>query len=531
MKNSFNNFIIYDTTLRDGMQGQFANTSVDDRIYIAKRLDDFGIPIIEGGWPGTNETDTEFFRKVKDIEFKNARIAAFGSTHHPRKEVLNDPKIKALIDSEAEIITIFGKTWGLHVKDVLKISGKKNLQIICNSIKYLKAYTHVKEVYFDAEHFFDGYKANPLYALNCLKAAQEAGADCIILCDTNGGTMPYEIPEIIKAVQETITVPLGIHAHNDAECAVANTMIAVKMGINHVQGTINGNGERCGNANLCSIIPNLELKLGKKSIKEGKLNQLRDVSRFVSEIMNVKHRNDFSYVGESAFAHKAGVHVNAIIKNPKTYEHINPELVGNRNKFLVSELSGASNLIARAKQFGIDLNTDTASPILKRLKKMENLGYAFEGAEASLELMIKRELGLRKYKFFELVGFRVIIEKREGDKVPITEATIRIKVDGDIKYTAAMGDGPVNALDKSFRDAIINFYPSLKNVFLQDYKVRILDNGRKGTESSTRVMIQSSDGIDNWRTAGISENIIEASWQALVDSMEYKLLKERGVEI
>ena len=519
---------IYDTTLRDGTQAEGVSLLVEDKLRIAQKLDELGVHYIEGGWPGSNPKDILFFKRIKKVTLRQAKIAAFGSTHNPKKSVEKDGNIAALIKAESPVITIFGKSWDLHVTDALNISLEQNLELIHNSVRYLKKYAD--EILYDAEHFFDGYKKNPEYALKTIQAAQEAGADCIILCDTNGGMLPFEIPPIIKSVQKLLSIPLGIHAHNDSETAVANTLMAVRIGVNHVQGTINGIGERCGNANLCSIIPNIQLKLGKRCISEGQLKGLYKVSRFINEIANLKSWGHQPFVGDSAFAHKGGIHVSAIRKNSLTYEHINPALVGNSQRVLVSELSGRSNLLYKAMEYNVDLNKETPEIVdmLKQLKEMENLGFQFEAAEGSFELLMKKALGKHR-SFFDLVAFRLIIEKREGDKVPISEATIRVKVNGDLKYTAAMGDGPVNALDKAFREALINFYPSLKEVKLIDYKVRIL-NDKQGTAAKTRVLIESADKDSKWGTVGVSENIIEASWQALVDSIEYKLLKDEERE-
>ena len=515
---------IYDTTLRDGTQAEGVSLLVEDKLRIAQKLDELGVHYIEGGWPGSNPKDILFFKQIKKVCLRQAKIAAFGSTHNPKNSVEKDPNLAALIRAESKVITIFGKSWDLHVTDALNTSLEHNLELIHNSIRHLKKYTD--EIIYDAEHFFDGYKNNPEYALKTIQVAQDAGADCIVLCDTNGGMLPFEIPPIVKKVQKTISLPLGIHAHNDSETAVANSLMAIQMGVNHVQGTINGIGERCGNANLCSIIPNIKIKLGKDSLSDEQLKGLSKVSRFVNEIANLKSWSHQPYVGDSAFAHKGGIHVSAIRKNPLTYEHVNPALVGNSQRVLVSELSGRSNLLYKAMEYNVDLNKETPEikSMLKQLKELENLGFQFEAAEGSFELLMKKALGKHK-SFFDLVGFRVIIEKREGDKVPISEATIRVKVNGDLKYTAAMGGGPVNALDKAFREALINFYPSLKEVKLIDYKVRIL-NDKQGTAAKTRVLIESADKGNKWGTVGVSENIIEASWQALVDSIEYKLLKD-----
>jgi len=516
---------IYDTTLRDGSQAEDISFSVDDKLRITEKLDELGIHYIEGGWPGSNPKDAEYFKKVKKIPLKNSVVVAFGSTHKPKIKVENDSNVKSLIASEAKIFTIFGKTWDFHVTEALKVSLEENLELIFNTITYLKKYA--EKVFFDAEHFFDGYKDNSEYALKCLKTAEEAKADCIILCDTNGGTLPAEVAKIVKDVTQAINVPLGIHAHNDSDCAVANSIVAITNGAVQVQGTINGFGERCGNANLCSVIPNLQLKLGYRCIDDYKLKKLTEVSRFVYEIANLIPFKRQPFVGESAFAHKGGVHVSAVRKRPETYEHIRPELVGNRQRILVSDLAGKSNILKKAEEFNIPLepNSLEVQAIVDAIKTLENEGYQFEGAEASLELLFRKTLGLKR-KFFDLIGFRVIDEKRKGDEPTLSEATIMVKVGKNIEHTASTGNGPVNALDNALRKALERFYPELKRVRLKDYKVRVVNSG-KGTASKVRVLIESGDEEDVWSTVGVSENIIEASWQAIVDSIEYKLCKEK----
>lgn len=519
--------IIYDTTLRDGSQAEDISFSLEDKIRITERLDDFGIDYIEGGWPASNPKDAEYFKKASKLKLKHSIVTAFGSTTKPRTKPEDDVNIKALLDAKAQAVTIFGKTWDFHVKEALKTTLEANLELIYSSIVYLKK--HVKTVFFDAEHFFDGFKDNPQYAISCLKSAFEAGADCLVLCDTNGGTMPDDIRKTILDVQAQIpNAPLGIHAHNDSECAVANSIIAVMMGASHVQGTINGIGERCGNANLCSIIANLQIKYHLNCLPEGKLPKLREVSRFVNEIANITHFKRQPFVGDSAFAHKGGIHVSAIRKRPETYEHIRPELVGNSQRVLISDLAGKSNIIRKAEEFNIKLQADSPQlqGILEDLKALEHHGFQFEGAEASFELLLKKALGLHR-KFFELIGFRVIDEKRKESETPYSEATIMVKVGKTIEHTAASGNGPVNALDHALRKALEKFYPSLKEVRLIDYKVRVLTAG-KGTASKVRVLVESGDSHSKWGTVGVSENIIEASWQALVDSIEYKLLKDNA---
>jgi len=422
------------------------------------------------------------------------------------------------------VVTIFGKTWDFHVREALRISLDENLELINDSLVYLKK--HIPEVIYDAEHFFDGYKANPDYALKTLKAAEEAGVDCIVLCDTNGGTLPSEFPPIMAAVQEVISTPLGIHAHNDSECAVANSLMAVALGAVHVQGTLNGFGERCGNANLCSIIPALKLKMSKECVSDEQMKMLRSVSRYVYEVANLIPNKHQPYVGNSAFAHKGGVHVSAIQRHPETYEHMRPEKVGNATRVLVSDLSGRANILAKAEQFNIDL--DSKDPvtleILEEIKEMENKGYQFEGAEASFELLMRKALGTLRHHF-SVIGFRVIDTKlKEGDK-PLSEATVKVKVGGRIEHTAAEGDGPVNALDNALRKALEHFYPQLKEMRLLDYKVRVLPSGH-GTASVTRVLIESGDSESRWGTVGVSDNIIDASYHALIDALQYKLVKD-----
>lgn len=515
---------IYDTTLRDGTQAEEIAFSVEDKILIARKLDELGIHYIEGGWPGSNPKDVQFFKEIKKVRLKNSRLSAFGSTRRPKVKPSEDHNLKALVASGVGAACIFGKSWDLHVKEALKISLKENLDLIHDSVLFLK--NEFDEIFYDAEHFFDGYKANPEHALNTLKAASDAGADCLVLCDTNGGSLPEEIIKAIKAVKKIVKTPLGIHCHNDSDLAVANSLAAVEEGAVQVQGTINGYGERCGNANLCSIIPNLNLKMGIKCLSDAQLSRLSEVSRFVSEMANLPHNSHLPYVGESAFAHKGGIHVSAVMKKPETYEHIRPELVGNRQRVLISDLAGRSNILYKAKEFGIDINSSdpVTRNLVETIKDLEHKGYQFEGAEASFELLMRRVLGTYK-KHFNLIGFRVIDEKRKEDEPPIAEATIMLSVGGKVEHTAAVGDGPVNAIDNALRKALEKFYPSLKEVKLLDFKVRVLTAG-EGTAASVRVLIESGDKTDKWGTVGVSENVIEASWQALVDSIDYKLYKD-----
>lgn len=513
---------IYDTTLRDGSQGEGISFSVEDKLRIARRLDRFGIDYIEGGWPGSNQKDEEFFSRAATEKWNHAKIAAFGSTRRAKNSAEVDANIQALVKSKAPVCTIFGKTWDLHVKTALGISPDENLTLIFDSLAYLK--NQGRQVFYDAEHFFDGFKTNPEYAIQTLKTASQAGAECLILCDTNGGTLTGELVHIIQCVQAEIDIQLGIHAHNDSDMAVANTIAAVEAGCSHVQGTINGYGERCGNANFCSVLPALKLKLNLDFLPQIDLQHLTGLSRFVSEEANLPHRHEFPYVGQSAFAHKGGIHVSAIRKNSKTYEHISPETVGNSQRILISDLSGQSNILSKARRYGLDLDhlSPKAREIVQKLKEMEHLGYQFEAAEGSFEILIKKLLQ-KMEDFFSLDGFRVITEKRNGR--PISEATIKVNVNNQSEHTAAEGTGPVNALDNALRKALEKFYPTLKQMRLTDYKVRVL-NEKMATAAKVRVLIESADETDSWGTVGVSDNIIEASWQALVDSISFKLMKD-----
>ena len=512
---------IYDTTLRDGAQGESISFTLIDKLRIAEMLDAFGIDFIEGGWPGSNPKDITFFQRIKNKKFNNAKVVAFGSTRRKDFSAESDPLLKKLIESEMEYIAIFGKSWDLHVTDVLRISPDDNLFIIEDSVKYLKKLG--RKVFFDAEHFFDGYKMNPEYAMKTLLVAAEGGADKIVLCETNGGVLPFDIEEIIKRVIEEIKLPVGIHTHNDSGLGVANAIAAVRAGAVHVQGTINGIGERCGNADLSIIIPILQLKMGYQCLSEGSLVNLTKVSRFVYEIANIVPPNSQPFVGLSAFAHKGGVHVDAVGKNPLTYEHINPVLVGNERRILLSELSGKSTILQKTKNFGLDQKPDVVRKLLDEIAILENEGYQFESAEGSFDIMVRKAIG--KYQhLFTIEGFRVIVEKR-GRKV-VSEATVKVRVGKEISHTASEGNGPVNALDNALRKALVKFYPEIESIRLTDYKVRIL-NPEKATGAITRVIIETNDGSSSWGTLGVSENIIEASWKALVDSIDYKLHKTR----
>jgi 2-isopropylmalate synthase len=515
---------LYDTTLRDGSQAEDIAFTVEDKLRIARKIDELGIHYIEGGWPGSNPKDGQFFKEVRSLPFKHATIVAFGSTARAGTPPEEDSNLKALVRSRTGAVTVFGKSWDVHVRDALHISLEENLRLITDTVAYLKQ--QCATVFFDGEHFFDGFAANRSYALKTIQAAAGAGAECVILCDTNGGTLPDSLRTIIGEVRSHLKgTPLGIHTHNDAEVAVANSIIAVQLGISQVQGTINGMGERCGNANLCSIIPSLVLKLNIPCITAKQLTKLQEVSRFVCELANRQPLSHQPYVGRSAFAHKGGVHVSAIAKKPLTYEHIAPGLVGNVQRVLISELSGKSSILQKAREFKINISSKdpVVHEIMERLKHLENQGYQFEGAEASFELLMMEALGTRR-KYFELVGFRIIDERRQGDE-SACEATIMVRVGGRTEHTAALGNGPVNALDNALRKALEKFYPQLKETALIDYKVRVLSSGQ-GTASRVRVLVESGDGTHTWGTVGVSENIIEASWQALVDGVNYKLYKD-----
>ena len=513
---------LYDTTLRDGSQSEGISYSLHDKIRIAKKLDSFGVHFIEGGWPYSNPKDRELFQHFKKRKLRRAQLVAFGSTAYPHTKVSQDKNLLSLLRSGTKVITIFGKSWDLHVRDVLKVSLDENLRIISESVAFLKS--KQRQVFYDAEHFFDGFRDNPDYALKTLKAAEEAGADCIVLCDTNGGTLTSEVREVFGRVRTEVKTALGIHTHNDSGLAAANSIVAVEMGASQVQGTFNGYGERCGNADLATIIPLLKLKLKIDVVSSAQLKKLTEVSHFISEVSNMKHPDNHPFVGHSAFAHKGGVHINAMAKTPKAYEHVDPGLIGNQGRLLVSEVSGKTSIVMAAKSMSYDLDKKSkkASRIHRLLQRLEKEGYQFEAADASFKVILEREF--KKYKkFFTLLGFRVIIEKRKGDEI-LSEATIKLKVRGKQQHAASEGDGPVNALDNALRKALVKFYPELRAMHLSDFKVRVLDEER-GTAAKVRVLIESQDEEESWSTVGVSENIIEASWQALVDSVEYKLLK------
>ena len=515
--------LLYDTTLRDGAQGEQVTLSAEDKLRIAHKLDDLGIHYIEGGWPGSNPKDARFFEMARKSSLRRSRLTAFGSTRGPHTRAEKNGNIKALLRADTESVTIVGKSWDLHASEILGVSLEENLAMIEDTIAYLKK--EGREVIFDAEHFFDGYKKNRDYALKTVKVAESAGADKIVLCDTNGGTMPHEIKNAMEEVMPLLTLPVGIHTHNDCGLAVANSLVAVQTGATMVQGTINGYGERCGNVDLISVIGNLHFKMGYQCIEPEKLEHLTEVSRYVSEVANIPPFNQRPFVGKSAFAHKGGIHVSAIMKNSSAYEHIDPETVGNRRRVLVSDLSGKSNITYKAREMGIALggNGYDSRKIVDEIKRLEDMGYQFDAAEGSLELLMKKVTGQFKEPF-SLESFRVIIEKNGSD--PSTaQATIKISVDKDHEITAAEGDGPVGALDNALRKALDKFFPQIQEMGLVDFKVRVID-GSQGTAAKVRVKIESRDSREIWSTIGVSENIIEASWQALVESIQYKLLKE-----
>jgi 2-isopropylmalate synthase len=522
---------IYDTTLRDGAQREGISFSVVDKLNITRKLDELGVHFIEGGWPGSNPKDVEFFEKAQSLALSHAKLVAFGSTRRVKAKAEADTNLLALASAGVKVVTIVGKSSELQVTQVLETTLDENLGMIADSIGYLR--TRGLNVFLDAEHFFDGFKANPSYSLRVVEVAAEAGADAVVLCDTNGGTVPDEITAIINAVRQVSDVPLGIHAHNDGELAVANTLAAVNAGVSQVQGTINGYGERCGNANLCSVIPDLKLKMGINCIGDEQLAKLTEVSHYVSEVANLIPDAFSPYVGSSAFSHKGGLHVSALRKWAESYQHIDPTQVGNKPRVLVSELSGKENIIYKARERGLDLppSGKEARKLLEQVKLLESRGFQYENAEASFELLLHR--AKPEYQPpFELVDFMLVVEKRRRPPTPknieemLSEAVVKVKVGNEVMHTAADGNGPVNALDEALRKALLQFYPSLAQVKLVDYKVRILEES-VGTGSQVRVLIESSDGVEEWRTVGSSTNIIEASWLALADSLEYWLSKQK----
>ncbi|MCX7816819.1 MAG: citramalate synthase [Syntrophales bacterium] len=521
--------IVYDTTLRDGTQGESISFTAEEKLRIACFLDELGFHYIEGGWPGSNPKDARFFEMAKTVHFKNAKLTAFGSTRRSDLSVHDCPNIRALLAAETPTVTIFGKTWDLHVTEVLNVSLDENIRMIRETVTFLK--DRGKEVIYDAEHFFDGFKENPSYAEKTIITALEAGADMIVLCDTNGGSLPYEVEDIVRKVKEIVPCKkLGIHAHNDGGLAVANTLTAVLCGASMVQGTVNGYGERCGNADIISVIANLQLKMGKRCLSDDALSKLTKLSNFVSDIANVPPLNSRPFVGKSAFAHKGGVHVSAIIKNRRAYEHIDPRLVGNMQRVIVSDLSGKSNIEYKAKELGIDLgsNSDLSRKIVEEIKKLEDEGFSFDAADGSLSLLVKKLAGQFREPF-TLERFSVISSKT-ANHPSHAQAVIKISVGDEEELTAAEGNGPINALDNALRKALLKFYPRLKEMHLTDFKVRIVE-GSEGTAAKVQVSIESQDGEETWSTIGVSENIIEASWFALVDSIHYKLEKDERKKV
>jgi 2-isopropylmalate synthase len=514
---------IYDTTLRDGSQGEGITFSVEDKIRIARRLDEFGMDFIEGGWPGSNPKDVEFFTRMQSVKLKHARLAAFGSTRRADVPAEKDAQLQMLLDAKTPVVTIFGKSWEEHVVHALKTSLDENLRMIGDSVRFLKK--NVETVLYDAEHFFDGYKHHPDYALQALKVALDAGADRIVLCDTNGGTLPHEIVDIVRHVRSSYPLAqVGIHTHNDAACGVANALAAVREGAMHVQGTVNGYGERCGNCDLIPVIAALRLKLGLDCLLPDTMEHLTGLSQYVDETANLAPDTRRPYVGRSAFAHKGGVHADAVLKGA-SYEHIDPEAVGNSRRLIVSELAGGASMAGKAAEYGFDIHRKSpeARALLKAVTEREHEGYSYEGAEGSFELLMMQSVG-RFRQPFTLKGFRCIVEKRGNDAEPVTEATIKLEVNGEERLTVAEGDGPVHALDGAFRKALCEFFPEVAQIRLTDFKVRVV-NTKEGTAAKVRVIINSSDGEQEWSTVGVSTNMIEASWHALVDSVVYGLLR------
>ncbi len=516
---------LYDTTLRDGTQREGMALSAADKLRIAHELDAFGIPLIEGGWPGSNPKDAEFFRLARDEHWQQATITAFGSTRRAGTRAEDDPNLRAMLEAETSAVTIFGKSSTLHVEAVLETTLEENLRMISESVAYLRA--HGRRVFYDAEHFFDGYRDDPEYAVQTLRAAADAGAECVILCDTNGGSLPGYVADVVRAVGTRIAEPLGIHTHNDGELAVANTLAGVEAGAVQIQGTINGYGERCGNANLIPIIANLQLKLGKQVVTDARLARLTELARFVAAVANLNPDEHAAYVGRSAFAHKGGIHVAAVAKVEHSYQHIDPALVGNQRRVVVSELSGRGNVRMRAGELGLALNGNERA-VLEEVKQRESRGFQYEAAEGSFELLVRRSApGYRAP--FELLDALVVAEQRDGRPM-LAEATVKLRINGEVAHTAADGQGPVNALDRAMRKALLPAYPELASVHLVDYKVRILDE-QSATAATTRVLIEAADGDQRWSTVGCAANIIEASMQALADSLELPLLRKQAQEV
>jgi 2-isopropylmalate synthase len=514
---------IYDTTLRDGSQQVGLNFTVADKLRVTQLLDDLGVDVVEGGWPGSNPKDAEYFERVRDLELRHAVLAAFGATRRPRHGVDDDPNLLALLESAAPVVTLVGKAWTLHVSEALRTSFDENLAMVADSVGHLVAAG--RRVLFDAEHFFDGHAADPAYALTVARVAAEAGADTVVLCDTNGGTLPGTVERVVGEVAAALErTRIGVHCHNDAACAVANSLVAVQAGASHVQGAANGYGERCGNADLFAIVADLELKEGRRLLPGGRLAALTSTAHAIAEIANLPPDGRQPYVGSSAFATKAGLHASAIARRPDAYSHVDPGTVGNRMRVLVSELAGRSNVLAKATELGLDLEADAelGARVLDRVKELEHRGYAFEAADASFELLVRREAG-RLGALFDLEGYRVIVERRP-DGSDLSEATVRLRVEGERVMAAGEGVGPVHALDQGLRRALADRYPELASIRLVDFKVRILD-GRAGTKAVTRVLITSADEVGEWTTVGVSDDIVTASYQALVDGIQYGLLR------
>lgn len=517
---------LYDTTLRDGTQAEGLSFSVEDKLKVAAALARLGLDYVEGGWPGSNPRDNQFFRQARDLDLKDTTLVAFGSTHHPRRRPETDPNLAALVEAGTPVVAVVGKSWTRHLRKQLRISLRRNLELVSGSVAWLVG--RGLEVFFDAEHFFDGMAEDAEYALAVLEAAARAGASHLVLCDTNGGALPGTVAEVTRRVVENFPrLVVGIHCHNDAELAVANSLAAVEAGARQVQGTVGGFGERCGNANLCSIIPNLQLKMGYRCLTKRQLARLTSTARYVYELANLPPDRYAPYVGEAAFSHKGGVHISAVERDPGLYEHIDPTAVGNARRLLISDLAGRAALLSKARAWGIDLGEDEkrTHAILDELKQREQQGYQYEGAEASFALLMHRACGEDAH-FFDLVGFRVMDYKPSEDQAPQAEATVRVKVGEAEEHTAASGNGPVHALDRALRKALVRFFPELEEVRLVDYKVRVL-GGHDGTASRVRVLIESSDGRRSWGTVGVSHDVLEASWQALGDSIRYKLLQHR----
>jgi 2-isopropylmalate synthase len=515
---------VYDTTLRDGNQARGVSLSLEDKLFLAKKLDEFGVHYIEGGWPNpTNPIDVQFYPEIKKIKLQNARIAAFGSTRRPKVKPKDDAGLNHMVDTGAPVQTIFGKTWDLHVTKILKTSLDENLKMIEDSVRYLK--NNCEELIYDAEHFFDGYKENPAYALKTLEAALSGGADWVVLCDTNGGLLPQDCQQIYDEVSAKLSCPIGAHMHNDSGCAEANTLVCIAKGATQFQGTVNGLGERCGNANLCTLIPDIEVKMGLQVVGSEKLKKLTELSLYVSEIANVHPDLRQPFVGEAAFSHKGGAHIDGVLKEKRSFEHVDPSIVGNERIYILSDQAGGSTIVEKLRKFlpDLDKKDPNVRNLLLKVKQMESEGYQFEAAEASFRLLANKELGLYKEPYV-FKGFRVIEEKRDDD-TSYSEATIKMEAEGKLEHTAAEGDGPVNALDNAIRKALTRFYPAISQIRLTDYKVLVI-NAKSGTAAKVRVLLESSDGHDFWGTVGVSENIIEASWIALIDSINYKLMKD-----